>query len=491
MSAQYTICSAQSANKSLRACRSNLVRLLTAYCALCTAYCLLSAGCTPSSEPYAADSDTAHLPFPKFKVIQSDSSLFGGYFFIAPFKMPKDSPKNSGAMMILAGDGSLVWAYAPSGGSNFQVQPDGRMSYFRDSMYYFMDSTFTVIDSVGCANGAKNDAHELLMLPNGHYVLIGLRTEIEDHSDLFMSRPKPFAGAVKTQVKYGIIQELDQNKNLIWSWHSKGHFSFEDYDPVYLADSNKLDMPHFNSIDVDSLGNFLLSARYTNEVVYLNRNTGNIDWRLGGKHSSFEMIGHEPTFLGQHSARFAGPDKIILFDNGYSFAGNCHNARGVEYELDMTNMKARITQSISLQKPVISEATGNVQRLARGATLITFGKILNLTPAPFFIVTDSTGRIIFEIESCDTMGTYRTYYYQHLPFPLSQLDMEIESDADGVRLSTGDGREHLWSTGQRSKSIIITKPGLYQWFDQDEKGNWRGSDAFRATEETLLADYGW
>lgn len=454
----------------------------TAHCVLLTAYCaLMSAGCNPSSETYAVDSDTAHLPFPSFTVVQSDSSLAEGYFFIAPFKMPKESPKKFSGMMILAGDGSVAWANSSSNGSNFQIHDDGRMSYFEDSLFYFMDSTFTVIDSVGCANGAKNDAHELLVLPNGHYVLIGIRTEVENHSDMIVSGPKEWRGSVKTQVKYGIIQELDEKKNLVWSWHSKGHFNWDDYDPVYLADSNKLDMPHFNAIDVDSLGNFLLTARYTNEVVYLNRHTGEIDWRLGGKHSSFEMIGTNPTFLGQHAAQFMPGNRILLYDNGYSFAGNTHNARSAEYELDTVTKQARIIQSITWGTTVVSEATGNVQRLSHGATLITFGRILNLTPAPFFIVADSTGKTIFELQSRDTMASYRTYYYPTLPFAFQPLEIKVEYLNNGVRLSTGDDKEHLWSTGQQAESIVVTKAGLYQWFETDEKGNWRGSKAFEAT----------
>jgi hypothetical protein len=151
------------------------------------------------------------------------------------------------------------------------------------------------------------------------------------------------------------------------------------------------------------------------------------------------------------------------------------------------NMQARITRSISPNKSVISEATGNVQRLANEATLVTFGKILNLTPAPFFIVADSTGKTIFEIESPDTVGTYRTYYYERLPFSLVPLKMGVEYVDNGVRLSTGDGEIHLWSTGQRSESILVTKPGLYQWFDVDEKGNWRGSEAFEATNVNLTS----
>lgn len=458
----------------------------TAYCALLTAY-WLSAGCNLGSDTYAADSDTAHLPFPKFRVVRSDSSLYDGYFFVAPFKMTDNPAEKKGALMILAGDGSVLWANANENGSNFQIHPDGRMSYFSDSLYYFMDSTFTVIDSVSCVNGAKNDAHELLVLPNGHYVLIGIRLEMEDHSDMIIPGPDKWKGAVQTRVKYGIIQELDENKNLVWSWSSKGQFYREDYDPVYLADSNKLDMPHFNSIDVDSLGNFLLSARYTNEVVYLNKKTGNIDWRLGGKHSTFKMVGSNSHFLGQHDARFLPDGNIMLYDNGYSYAGHCHNARSVEYVLDTMNHTATLHRSFGWSKPLITESTGNAQRLQNGGTLISSGQILNLTPAPFFAVYDSTGKLIFEIESLDTMATYRTYYYAHLPFAVQPLKINVEYVNNGVLLSTGDGEEHLWSTGQRSKSIIVAKTGWYQWFDTDEKGNWRGSEAFHATTENLTA----
>lgn len=62
---------------------------------------------------------------------------------------------------------------------NFHVMHDGRLAYARNNYgnpenekYYFMDSSYVVIDSVKTGNGYNMDAHDMLLLENGHYLLM-------------------------------------------------------------------------------------------------------------------------------------------------------------------------------------------------------------------------------------------------------------------------------------------------------------------------------
>jgi hypothetical protein len=45
-----------------------------------------------------------------------------------------------------------------------------------------------------------------------------------------------------------------------------------------------------NSIQKDELGNYLVSARYTHTITYIDGNTSAIVWILGGKRNTFEDL---------------------------------------------------------------------------------------------------------------------------------------------------------------------------------------------------------
>src|SRR4029077_1293280 len=97
--------------------------------------------------------------------------------------------------------------------------------------------------------------------------------------------------------------------------------------------SSSFDFPHMNSIDVDDDGNILLSSRSNSECTKINRDTGEVIWRLGGSYSTLTFI-NDPLNgpREQHGFRSLGGGHYILFDDG-----NLHSpsvSRAVEYVVD-------------------------------------------------------------------------------------------------------------------------------------------------------------
>lgn len=418
------------------------------------------------------------LPYPEIYVSYSDTNYINGYFFIAPFSSTTTGKKESSVLMILDGEGSVAWMKPVAAGSNFQLQKNGLMSYFAKSCFYLIDRNFRVVDSVSCVNDAATDAHEFKILDNGNYMLIGTKTVREDHSDFSIDTPIQWRGGRNMLVKYNVIQELDKNKNLIYEWSTQGHFNIADIDPVFLTDTGKIDIPHLNAFDIDSAGNFLLCPRYTNEVVYVDKKSGDVQWRFGGKRSDFIITEQPWPFIGQHDARFLPNGNIMLFDNGYSIPGNCHNAHSAEYKLNMQSKTAESVWNGGLPG-VISESTGSTQRLPNGGTLISYGKILEGSQNVLFIVVDTSLHVRFHVEFTDTMGTYRTYYYPQMPFHLDRQKIIEEQQEDDenkfVILRTSTGDSCLWSTGEYSPSITVRKAGTYQYFVGHQDGSYTGS----------------
>src|SRR5206468_11865885 len=104
-----------------------------------------------------------------------------------------------------------------------------------------------------------------------------------------------------------------------------------------FSDSSMLlDYMHLNSICVDSQdNNLIVSFRNMNEIVKLDRQTGEIIWRLGGNHSDFPLS-PDQVFLRQHFPRLIEDGKtLILLHNGHDTLRRY--SRVLEFQLDQNN----------------------------------------------------------------------------------------------------------------------------------------------------------
>lgn len=110
-----------------------------------------------------------------------------------------------------------------------------------------------------------------------------------------------------------LFQEIDIVTNeLVFQWRASEHHSLEE---TYrnINDEGRVpnrpwDWYHMNSIQKDELGNYLVSARYTHTITYIDGTTGAIIWILGGKRNAFEDLSEGKSkavnIAYQHFARF-------------------------------------------------------------------------------------------------------------------------------------------------------------------------------------------
>ena len=89
-----------------------------------------------------------------------------------------------------------------------------------------MDSTFTIVDSVRIKNGFIQDGHDMQILPNGHFLLLGWENITMDLSSYAIFNNNGTVGSANATVRCGIVQEQDANKNVVFEWHSKDYFNF-------------------------------------------------------------------------------------------------------------------------------------------------------------------------------------------------------------------------------------------------------------------------
>ena len=346
---------------------------------------------------------TESLP-PDFPNIQA--AVFGtpapGRLFLSDLHFAASGPPVPSYLMILENDGTpFFYRKLPGVGLDFKMQPDGRLTYFDVAAkgFYALNARYDVVDSFRCGNGYSTDGHDLILLPDGHAVLMSYDPQVVDLSAL--------AGRSNAIVIGLIIQELDEGKDVVFQWRSWDHFQITDVVSHSLTTA-VVDYVHGNSIDVDPDGNFLLSSRHMNEVTKISRTTGEVLWRLGGRNNQFTFINDAILFSHQHDVRRLPNGHITMFDNG-NFR-QPQFSRAAEYAIDEMQKTATLVWQYRLNPDVFSVAFGSVQRFSNGNSLICWG-----AAKPTLMEVAPDGTIISALSLNPGVATYRAVRFEWPP----------------------------------------------------------------------------
>src|SRR5207302_3207224 len=168
-----------------------------------------------------------------------------------------------------------------------------------------------------------------------------------------------------------IFQEVDvRTGRLLLEWRWLDHIPVSDSYKPYKEPYEYL---HINSIEVTPDGNLLVSARHTWALYKLDRKSGQVIWRLGGKHTDFALA-PEAKFSWQHDARQPTGGAITLFDNGSDGPiETAKTSRGLLLDVDMTGRKVTLGQAFNHPPAVLASAMGSVQVLPNGNVYVGWG----------------------------------------------------------------------------------------------------------------------
>jgi len=351
-----------------------------------------------SAHPAAPSALSGPLPpgYPGINVTSNNPEP--GRRLIAP-RAPNGGPEGNLVIIDNAGQ-PLFFRHTPNNATDFQLQ-QGFLTYFDGILdgYYVLDgATCAVVDSFKMGNGYTTDFHDFRLMPNGHGLLMSYDPQIV-RMDLVVPGGNPNATVTGL-----VIQELDEDKNVVFQWRSWDHFAITDENSCTVdLTAASIDYVHGNSMEVDTDGNILISSRHMNEITKINRNTGAIIWRLGphALNNEFTVIGDPRGFSHQHDARRTYDGKLSLYDNG-----NCLNpqySRGLEYDIDEVNKIVTEVWEYRHTPDIFALGTGNVQRRASGSTMICWGfgaRVTDLHP-------DDTKA--FDVTFDPGFRTYRAY----------------------------------------------------------------------------------
>ena len=314
---------------------------------------------------------TAPADFPKLSVTSPAAGTANGYVFLSNFIVDFRGftvTHSQPYLLILDNKGDPVFYRHMSTAVpaiDFKKQPNGLLTYteWGDEFFYALDDSYNIVKTFRAGNGYRVDLHDLQILPNEHALIL-----IYDNQRVDMSQFVP-GGNPNAIVAGLVIQELDVDGNVVFQWRSWDHFDFTDSKVDLTA--NVIDYVHGNAIELDFDGNLLLSSRSLDEITKIDRQTGEIIWRLGGKKNEFTFIDDPDPFFSQHDIRRLPNGNITLFDNRSQRDSTYTYSRAVEYELDEIAKTAKFVWEY--RGDDLALGMGNAQRLPNGNTMIGWG----------------------------------------------------------------------------------------------------------------------
>ena len=259
-----------------------------------------------------------------------------------------------------------------------------------------------------------------------------------------------------------IIQEIDiATGKVIWEWHALGHVPVSSSYVGYVP-GRGYDFFHLNSIQQLKDGNILISARSTWAVYLINKKTGRIIWRVGGKHPSFRM-GVRTNFQWQHDATLHTNGLLTLFDDA-SAPPERSQSRALKLHLSTKTHRATLVRQYRHSPPTLAASQGSVQVLPDGNVFVGWGA------APYFSEYTSRGKQLFGGSFRAPVNSYRAYRFKWFGEPL-------QPPAIAVRRSSTAGRDVVhasWNGATRVASwqVLASPSASGPFVNQGSPARW-------------------
>lgn len=376
---------------------------------------------------------------PELTVDTAEPAPGSPHIFVAPWR-----GDGQAGPMILDEQGELVWFHPmphSRKATDFRAQryhgrpvltwweghfdPDG----FGRGHYIIANQSYQRIARFRSGDGHLGDLHEFVITPRDTALITIYRPVPYDLS--------PLGGPEHGTVLEAIVREVDiDTGRVLLDWHALDHVSLtESHEPVSSDGDELYDFFHVNSIDVDHDGNLLVSARHTDTVYKIDRQTGEVIWRLGGKRSDFTM-GPGARFFSQHDARRQPDGTLTLFDNSNP-PQKRDSSRAIILRLDMRRMRATLEQSFEHPLGLSSISQANAQALPGGDMFVGWGS------QPYFSRFNANGDLEFDAHFPDDTDVYRSYQlpWKGDPPGVPAIDTEVANGEVSVRASWNGATE--------------------------------------------------
>jgi hypothetical protein len=405
-------------------------------------------------------------------VVQNSSQVAPGYVFITPTGPGGLTPLPNAVQgpEILDNLGRPVWFLPLPGNqlaSDFRIQTyQGQRVLtwaqgpgFEDEQPgattdYIYDDTYTMVASVQAGNGYNAEEHEFQLTPQNTALVTVYNSVPTDLSAL--------GGAANGSVIEGIAQEINVATGaVVFEWHSLDHVALTESNmPAPTDAGTPFDYFHINSVKLDTDGNLLISSRNTSTIYKVNRSTGAIIWRLGGKLSDF-TLGPGLPFAYQHDAEAVDATTIRIFDNESDGIPVLPASRVIWVTHDDTAMTATLAKSIQHPAGLSVLAEGSGQTLPNGDTFIDWGILGRYSEF------DPSGNLINDVTMSTGYSSYRGFRLPWVGAPTTTPTMTVQANGNGTTTinATWNGATNVatWNLMGGTSSSGLVSVGSAPW----------------------------
>jgi len=354
-----------------------------------------------------------------------------GDFFVSPFG---DAETYANGAEILDQNGNVVWFHqVPAGeeAADFRVQTyQGQpvLTFWQGvgagghgvGVDYIYNAQYQQIGEVQAGNGQSADVHEFEITPWGTALIPAYYETTADLSSI--------GGPADQKVLNEVVQEIDiATGKVLFEWNPEDHVPFSQSEqPLPASPTEDWDWFHLNAIKPDGDGGLLVDARDTWTFYDVNRQTGEINWQVGGKASTFTQLAAPGQslnnagnlFAWQHDPEPLGNDEYTVFDDesagkantGIEAVQNLNTSRVDRIKIDPWDGTATLVQTWNQPDGQVASSQGNAQTTADGNLLVGWGNL------PYFSEFDQSGDLLWNAEFPAGVNTYRAYQF---PWPPS------------------------------------------------------------------------
>ncbi|WP_343956856.1 arylsulfotransferase family protein [Yaniella flava] len=431
-----------------------------------TTLSLVLVGCGDTPVPHQSFESRPDLMPPEIDMTRGEAwddefAESDEYIFVTP-NFDTDTPTS--AAMILDPTGEVVWM-DPSGqhdgdDGHFDLRPqqyqdETVLTYFKGPAsggcgygdIYLMDEDYQVFNTVttgGSLPPHETDFHDMTITDDGTMLLlayVGTQIDLRD-----------IGGPEDGWVENAMVQEVDmETGEVLLEWSALDHvpvtdamLDFEEEHQEQLDDEdddeaelgtrdNPFDYFHINSATVDDEDAILLSARHTHAVYQIDRESGDLNWTLGGKSSDFDMD-DDAVFKWQHSAARDADGTLTLLDNHANNSDEDKSSRGLRLDVDEDAMTASVVTEYTPPQDRPAGSMANTQPLDNGNMMIGWGQ------QSYFSEYTNEGELIYDVchgDGCHESpiggggGSYRAYKGPWEGQPNTEPDVVVQQADNG------------------------------------------------------------
>ena len=370
--------------------------------------------------PAGAAPATTPTDPPPITILTQGANNHNGDIFIAPFG---DTSTYANGPEIIDNQGNVIWFHpVPAGqeAADFRTQfYDGRpvltwwqgtgLGGLASGTDYIYNDHYQQIATVNAGNGLSADGHEFLITPWNTALILAYTTATADLTSI--------GGPANQTVIDGVVQEIDiRTGRVLFQWNSADHVPYSASEsPLPASPATPWDWFHINAVHLARDQSLLIDARNTWATYDVSRPSGNVNWVLGGKDSTFTVQAAPgqtldsagEIFAWQHDPEQVGPNTFTWFDNDAA-PTELPVSRSVTVRLNYRDRTATLVASNSQPEGLSAGSQGDAQTTRNGDQFIGWGSL------PYFSEFSPSGQLLFNAQFPAGVNSYRAY---RLPWP--------------------------------------------------------------------------